>query len=227
MKQILSALALVALAACAPTALEKRAPAAAPAAPIAADIPAGAYTLDRAHASLIFRVDHLGFSRYTASFGRREAELQLDPANLSSARVVARIDPRSLTLENPPVGFLEALLGAQWLDAARYPEISFRSTGVALTGRNAARITGDLTLHGVTRPVTLAATFNGGYAGHPLDPNARIGFSARGAFKRSDFGIALGIPPAGSSMGVSDEVEVIIEAEFNGPPWTAPTQQIP
>ena len=51
-------------------------------------------------------------------------------------------------------------------------------------------MTGDFTLHGVTRPVTLDATFNGGYAGHPMDPHARIGFSARGTFKRSDFGIA-------------------------------------
>ncbi|MBB5187872.1 polyisoprenoid-binding protein YceI [Zhongshania antarctica] len=62
------------------------------------------------------------------------------------------------------------------------------------------------------------ATFNGGYAGHPLDPHGRIGFSARGMFKRSDFGISIGIPAPGSTMGVGDDLEVIIEAEFTGPP---------
>jgi polyisoprenoid-binding protein YceI len=70
----------------------------------------------------------------------------------------------------------------------------------------------------VTRPVALDATYNGGYAGHPMDPHARIGFSARGALRRSEFGIAAGIPAPGSLMGVGDEIEVIIEAEFSGPP---------
>jgi polyisoprenoid-binding protein YceI len=64
----------------------------------------------------------------------------------------------------------------------------------------------------------LATRFNGGYAGHPFDPAARIGFSAEGSFKRSDFGVSAGVPAAGSSFGVSDEVQVVIEAEFTGPP---------
>jgi polyisoprenoid-binding protein YceI len=81
------------------------------------------------------------------------------------------------------------------------------------------RITGDLTLHGVTKPVVLEATFNGGYAGHPMDPHARIGFSARGTFNRSDFGMVYGIPAPGTTMGVSDAVNVTIEAEFSGPPF--------
>ena len=55
-----------------------------------------------------------------------------------------------------------------------------------------------------------------------LDPNARIGFSARGVFNRSDFGMWYGVPPEGSTMGVGDEVEVIIETEFTGPAWTPP-----
>ena len=80
------------------------------------------------------------------------------------------------------------------------------------------RVRGDLTLHGVTRPIVLEATFNGGYAGHPMDPNARIGFSAQGTLKRSEFGRAQGIPAPGTTMGVSDEVNVVIEAEFTGPP---------
>ena len=113
----------------------------------------------------------------------------------------------------------DIMRGADFLDAARYPEISFRSTLLERTGPNTARVTGELTLHGVTRPVALDVRFNGGYAGMELDPNARVGFSARGVFNRSDFGMAYGIPPEGSNMGVGDAVEVIIETEFSGPAW--------
>ncbi len=69
----------------------------------------------------------------------------------------------------------------------------------------------------MTKPVVLDATFNGGYAGHLMDPHARIGFSAHGVFKRSDFGVKYGVPAPGTTMGVSDEVEVNIETEFSGP----------
>lgn len=191
------------------------------AAPLAAqetaDIPAGEYRLDPYHASLIFRVDHLGFSNYTACFTGFDATLTLDPANPADASVTASIDPASLTLDRAPDGFTDTLLGEGWLEASEFPEITFRSTDVEMTGENTARITGDLTLHGVTRPVTLKAEFNGGYAGHPMDPNARIGFSARGRFDRSSFGVDQGVPEEGSEMGVSDAVEVIIEAEFLKP----------
>ncbi len=181
------------------------------------DLPAGEYRLDPAHASLIFRVDHLGFSQYTARFTEFDATLDLDPANPAEAGVTAVIDPRSLTLDRAPEGFTETLLGEGWLETGEFPQIEFQSTGVEMTGEATARITGDLTLHGVTWPVTLEAVFNGGYAGHPMDPNARIGFSARGTFDRSGFGVDQGIPPEGTEMGVSDAVEVIIEAEFLKP----------
>ncbi|MGC3982937.1 MAG: YceI family protein [Steroidobacteraceae bacterium] len=185
---------------------------------IAADVPAGSYTLDKAHASLIFRVNHMGFSNYTARFGNFDAQLKFDPVNLAASSVQASVDAHSLSLDNPPAGFADELMGAQWLDAAQYPQISFRSTKVEVTEANNLRITGELTLHGVTRPMTLDAVFNGGYAGQTMDPQARIGFSAQGTLKRSEFGVALGIPKAGSSMGVSDDVDVVLEAEFNGPP---------
>lgn len=184
-------------------------------------LPAGTYTLDKAHASLIFRVDHLGFSHYTARFTRFDATLQLDPANPAAARLEATVDAASLATDNPPQGFEDTLRGPDWLDAAAYPQITFRSTEVAPTGPDTARITGDFSLHGVTRPLALDATFNGGYAGHPLDPHARIGFSAYGTLNRSEFGIAYGVPAPGSTMGVSDAVEIVIEAELNGPPWAA------
>lgn len=223
---LLAAAAALTLAACSPPAAKKaEAPAAsspaAPAAPadkfVMPDVPAGDYTLDKSHASLEFKVSHLGFSRYTARFADFDAKLKFDPANPSASSVEATIDPRSLTLPSPPAGFKDELTGKDWLDAGQYPAITFRSTKVEVTGANTAKVTGDFTLHGVTKPVVLDVTFNGGYAGHPMDPHARIGFSAHGVFKRSEFGIGYGVPAPGTTMGVSDEVEVSIEAEFSGP----------
>lgn len=184
-------------------------------------VPAGVYTLDRSHASLIFRVDHLGFSNYTARFTRFDASLQFDPRDLAASRVVASVDAASLETDYPdPVklDFNAILKGAEWLDVARYPRMEFASRQVDVTGVNTIRIHGDLTLHGITRPLVLDAKFNGGYAGHPMDPNARIGFSAQGTLRRSEFGIAYGIPAPGTTMGVSDAVDIVIEAEFTGPP---------
>jgi polyisoprenoid-binding protein YceI len=185
----------------------------------AGSVPAGSYTLDKPHATLIFRVNHLGFSHWTARFTRFEAKLQFDPANPATAQVTVTIDPASITPDNPPPGFVASLRGAQWLSAAQFPKITYRSTRVEPVGQNAMRIFGDLTLHGKTQPVVLDATYNGGYIGHPMDPHARIGFSAHGTLKRSDFGIAFGIPQPGSTMGVGDPVEFSIEAEFSGPAW--------
>lgn len=181
-------------------------------------IPAGDYTLDPAHSTLIFSASHLGFSNYTAQFNTFSADLKLDPANPGAAVLTATIDPASLQIPAPPEGFLDDLKGEDWIDVAGFPEITFRSTRVAVTDKNVADVTGDLTLRGVSRPVTLTITYNGGYAGHVAEPNARIGFSAQGVFKRSDFGIDYGIPAPGSSMGVSDEISFRIEAEFTGPP---------
>ena len=186
-----------------------------------AEVPAGSYNLDRAHASLIFRVNHLGFSNYTARFKGFDAKLEFDPKNLAASKVTATVDPNSLETDFPDptkVDFNAQLKGDEWLDVAKFPEIRFESRQIDVTGENTVRINGDLTLHGVTRPITLEAKFNGGYAGHPMDPNARIGFSARGTLKRSEFGIAHGIPAPGTTMGVGDAVNVVIEAEFTGPP---------
>jgi polyisoprenoid-binding protein YceI len=184
-------------------------------------IPAGSYTLDKTHATLVFRVNHLGFSFYTARFADFDATLEFDPAKPAEAEVTATIDANSLELPSPPEGFTDTLKGPDWLDTANHPQITFKSTSVEPTGPSRARITGNLTLHGETKPVTLDAIFNGGWAGHEMDPHARIGFSATGSFRRSDFGVDYGIPEPGSSMGVGDEVEIIIEAEFTGPPLSA------
>jgi polyisoprenoid-binding protein YceI len=188
-----------------------------------APVPAGAYTVDKAHTSLIFRVNHLGFSTYRGRFTRFDANLEFDPANLATSRVNVTIDPRSIEADNAPSGFLQTLAGKDWLDADRFPEMSFRTRSVQVTGPGTFRVNGELTLHGVTKPLALEARYNGGYAGHPYDPHARIGFSAQGTFKRSDFGVSYGIPAPGTNLGVGDEVTVTLESEFSGPPLRVAT----
>lgn len=231
MDKTLLACVLIALAGCAKNDAPAPSPAEAPAAtttaepaPQKVDVPAGSYTLDKYHATLIFRVDHLGFSKYTSRFKTFDAQLQFDPANYAASSVTVSVDPKSLDVENPPEGFLAELIGKNWLDTEQFPTLTFRSTSVTPTGPRTMKIDGDLTLHGVTKPISLDATFNGGYAGHPLDPHARIGFSAHGSFKRSDFGMAYGVPEPGTTMGVSDNVDVAIEAEFSGPPFKPTTE---
>jgi polyisoprenoid-binding protein YceI len=185
------------------------------------DLPGGSYILDPSHASLTLSVDHLGFSRYTMQFTRFTASFSGDPDTPAAVSIAASADVKSLQLPAPPPGFLATLLGPDWLDAGRHPRLTFVSTAVEPVGPRRARVSGNLTLHGVTRPVTLEATLNGGYAGLPgLDPAARVGFSASGALKRSEFGITAAIPAPGSFLGVSDEVRFVIEAEFTGPPLT-------
>jgi len=186
---------------------------------VIAELPAGDWRLDKAHASLIFRVDHLGFSNYTARFTRWDATLTLDPRNPAAASLTAEVDAASIETDYPDPASLDfnaTLRGETWLDTTRHPKMTFRSTRIEMTGPQTATIVGDLTLRGVTRPVRLEARFNGGYAHNPYDAaGARIGFSARGVLNRGDFGIDYGIPAPGSKMGVSNAVEIILETEFS------------
>lgn len=217
-----AALAL-SLAACsqpaADNASQAKAPPAAPAAEVKSTATAGVYDLDKTHASVTFRVDHLGMSRYTARFTGIDGRLNFDPANPAAMSVEASVDTGSIKTDypNPTPNFDAELAGPNWLDAARFPKITFKSTAVEPTGPNTAKVTGDFTLHGVTRPLVLDVTFNGGYDGAPMDPGSRIGFSAQGKLKRSDFGVSYGVPQPGSTFGVGDEVEIQIEAEFTKP----------
>jgi polyisoprenoid-binding protein YceI len=199
------ALALVLVAG---PAIAATAPATKPAGP-----PPGVYTIDPPHTSVTFRVSHLGFSRYTARFGTVGGKLRFDPAHPTAMSVVATIDPKSLQLNAPPPGFHDQLMSKSWFDAADFPAITFKSTRVAVTGANTAKVTGNLALHGVTKPVTLDVTYNGGWPANAMDGD-RIGFSAHGAIKRSAFGMGFGVPAPGSTIGVGDDVEVMIETEF-------------
>lgn len=225
----IAAVAALALGACSPESdksAEKKKDAAGSIQPAATPAPSGRYALDKAHASLIFRVNHMGFSNYTARFKRFDATLNLDTAVPTNSKLEVTVDATSLETDFPDpkvVDFNAQLQNDQWLDTAKFPAMTYRSTAISMTSPNTALVTGDLTLRGVTKPVVLNVTFNGGYPGMELDPSARIGFSARATLKRSEFGVAMGIPPPGTNMGVSDEVEVIVEAEMNGPAWVKPT----
>jgi polyisoprenoid-binding protein YceI len=185
--------------------------------------PAGAYKLEKSHASLVLRVSHMGFSTYTTRFSRFDADLTLDPRNLPASTVVATIDAASFEMDGAPQMCLDIMKGPKMLDTATFPQIAFKSESVRMTGAKSMEIAGSLTLHGVTRPLVLTASYNGGYPGMPnMDPQARVGFSAHGSFKRSDFGITYGVPAPGTTMGVGDVVDFSIEAEFTGPPLAAP-----
>jgi polyisoprenoid-binding protein YceI len=195
------------------------------AAPQDSSPPAGTYLLDKTHASLVLRVDHLGLSNYTLRFTRLDATLDFDPADLARSSVKATIDARSIETDFPEperVDFDAQLRSEQWLDTARFPEMRYESTRVQLIGANRLRIDGELTLHGVTRSVPLEATFNGGFARHPLGGNAQIGFSATGSLKRSDFGITFALPPPKSTFGVGDEISIALELEFSKPKPATP-----
>lgn len=217
---LLAASAALALAACGRNADAPEASGAPPADIIA---PAGEYRLDKSHASLVFQVNHIGFSYYTANFGDFDATLQFDPAAPETMSVEAGVNVASLAIPTPPEGFHAELMGADWFRTADFPRMTFRSTKVTQTGPRTARVDGELTMLGQTAPVSMDAEFIGGYAGYPpYDPNARIGFSAHGTLNRSDFGFTHGLPPEGSAMGVGDEVSFEINAEFSGPPAPEP-----
>ncbi|NDC58357.1 MAG: polyisoprenoid-binding protein [Alphaproteobacteria bacterium] len=221
MKMMIGAAALAMTAiACSPPA-PKEAPAApAPAAPITVDVPAGDYGLDLTHGSLTWKVSHMGLSNYTARFAKWDATITFDPANLSASKVVATIDPTSVKTDYPgdykkshaQTGFKswdeDLAKSDKFFNAGKFPTITFTSTSVETTGEKTGKVTGDLTFLGVTKPVTLDVTFNGSKNPHPFVPAAAIGFSATGAIKRSDFGVAF--PPG----AVGDDVQIVIEGEF-------------
>lgn len=171
-----------------------------------AELPAGAWTLDPAHASVTWRIRHLGLSWYTARFDRAEASLEFDPQTPESAQITAIVDANSISTGDRE--FDETLRGSSWFAAERHPEIVFRSTRIEPTSETTGRVHGDLTVKGVTRPVVLETEFYGGLF-NPLEGAQALGFGADMTIDRTEFGIG-NLP--GNFIG--DEVRVRIEAEF-------------
>lgn len=219
MKVWTAAVAALALAACSQPAPE----APAPAAPAVVDAPSGEYTLDTYHSTVTVRAQHFGLAYYTLRFNGVSGALTFDKDNPGQSSVTVTVD--TTTLDTSYIGdrdFDQELQNSEWLDTAAHPTATFRSTAVEQTGSNTARVTGDLTLRGITHPITLDVTYDGSWAQHPAGPPVSgIGFSARGTFKRSDFGITTLLPQGGPANGVSDDTELVIEAEFNRPVETA------
>lgn len=173
--------------------------------PQPAAVHAATYAVEPSHTRILFSVSHMGFSTWYGDFTGASGSLTLDPKAVSHARFDITVPVASIATTNTKLD--GELRSAQWLDAARYPDISFRSASVVQTGHNTARVTGALTLHGVTRPVTLAVSFNGAGV-NPLDHAYTVGFNATGTIKRSDFGVKTYLPLIG------DEVTLIISAAF-------------
>lgn len=171
--------------------------------------PAGNYVLDPTHVSVLWSLSHTGLSQYTARFDQVFGALDFDPANPVNSALDIRIDPKSVSTGLPAFDETLATSG-NYFDADTYPEISFVSTSATVTGENVGTVTGDLTLRGVTKPVTLNVKYNG--AGKSFgNPGKTLGFSATGSFLRSDFGMDYLI-----TLGnIGDEITLRIEAEFN------------
>ena len=167
-------------------------------------IAAGTYKTDGAHTQVAFTVNHLGFTDYRGLVADAKGELVLDPKNPSAATVSIEIPLSNIATTS--AGLTKHLHAADFFDSAKYPTATFRSTKVVVDGQT-AKITGDLTLRGVTKPVTLDARLTG--AGpNPMSKAPTVGFHAAATINRSDFGMTYAIP------GVSDAVDLQIEAAF-------------
>jgi polyisoprenoid-binding protein YceI len=169
------------------------------------DAPAGRYELDPHHASVVFDVDHLSYARFVMRFDRLSAALDFSPAEPEQSRLAATIDAASIDTNDLDVDRL--VKGPDMLDAARYPEIRFDSTGSRRTGTDTGEVTGNLNVHGRTLPITLQVKFNGG-APNPLTRADTLGFTATARFDRSALGLNAWFPAVG------DRVNVVIQAEF-------------
>jgi polyisoprenoid-binding protein YceI len=174
-------------------------------------VTAGTYAADPGHTMVVWEVDHLGFSKYTGIFGDVTGTLVIDPANPAASKVDVTIPVSKVTTAN--AGLTAHLLragkdgGKPDFFGAAPADAKFVSTSVVVdSDGDEAKVTGNLTLNGVTKAVTLDVDFHG--AGMGMSKKESIGFEAEATIRRSDFGIGYGIPM------VSDEVELEIHAAF-------------
>lgn len=177
------------------------------AAPGAADVgrvTAGTYAADPRHTQVAWSINHLGFSVYDGLFGGATGTMMIDPSKLAATTVNIEVPISGLVTTVPALN--DHLKAADYFDAAKFPTASFKSTKVTASGSHAT-ITGLLTLHGVTKPVTLDANFIGAGT-NPLSKKPTVGFTAMTSIKRSDFGMKALLPALG------DNVDLRINAAF-------------
>ncbi len=164
------------------------------------------YQFDKTHTNITWSANHFGFSNPSGKWMDVDGSLELDEQTPANSKVDATITIGSLITGYDK--FDAHLKSADFFDAEKFPTARFVSTKVTPTGANTANVDGNLTLHGVTKPVTLMVTLNK-IGENPINKKKTAGFSATTTLKRSDFGINYAIP------GVSDEVKIAIETELN------------
>ncbi len=170
-----------------------------------AKVESGAYKVDPNHTQVVFGVSHFGFTTYYGLFTDASGTLDLDPTKPADSKLDVTIKTGSVAVPNSKLQ--DELKGDKWLDASKFPDTTFKSTKVTKTGASTATVTGDLTLHGITKPLTLDVTYvNAGP--NPLSKAYTAGFEAKGKIKRSDFGVKTYVPMVG------DEVDLMISGAF-------------
>jgi polyisoprenoid-binding protein YceI len=180
------------------------------AAPFSARADPAKFTIDSDHSSVLFRVDHLGYSKVVGMFLGFGGNFVIDEADLAASQVAFVIESGSVFTRQKKRD--NHLRSPDFFNAVEFEQIRFQSTGVELRTARAGKLTGNLTLLGVKRLVTFDVTLNR-VAPHP-DPRKKVivaGFSARGTVKRSDFGMTYGAP------GIGDEIEIQLEIEGESP----------
>lgn len=169
--------------------------------------PTGSYSLDPRHTQVLFAIPHLGITDYYGRFDKVSGNLNFNSGTPEKSSVSVTID--MTTIDMPSHELIGELMGASTFNTAAFPTATFKSTTITRSGSNSGTITGDLTLHGVTKQVTLNATF-GGLTVDPFNGDDDIGFHATTSIKRTDFGIT-GMVWEGV---VGDDVKLTIEAMF-------------
>ena len=165
----------------------------------------GEYTLDPRHAFLIFKINHLDLATYVGRFNSLEASLDFDPQDLAATRLNGIIDMDSIDTNDRQLE--ETMQKSDWFNVAQFPQATFDTISVQVLDDSRFIFIGNLTFRGVTAPVQLMATFNGG-ADNILTGKYTLGFTATGSFKRSDYGMD-------SFLGlIGDEVKLELFAEF-------------
>ena len=159
------------------------------------------YDIDTSHTQVIFSWNHFGFSNPSASLEKISGDFQFDAADITKSSISVTLPLDGLHTGVPKLD--EHLKSADFFEAAKYPDITFKSTKVEKTGANGLKIVGDLTIHGVTKPVTLNAKINK-IGENPMMKKASAGFDATTTIKRSEFGVDKYVP------NVSDEIPVRI-----------------
>lgn len=165
------------------------------------------WNVDGAHSKLAFTVTHLGISDVSGLFKNFEAKISTSKEDFSDAVFDVTADVASIDTEVEMRD--NHLKSADFFDVAKYPKLTFKSTTVKPAGKNTYKVTGDLSLHGVTKQVTLDLLYRGTVE-NPMSKKPTSGFQVSGAIKRSDFGIGEKFP----APMISDEVRIKADGEF-------------